>query len=103
MKKTSLIGEVTPAQIQEWKDKHGQIFGIIVDGHICYLKKPDRKILGFASVAGKTDPMKFNEAMLNNCFIGGSEAIKTDDDLFLAASSKLSDLIQVKEAELVNF
>ena len=103
MAKTKLIGEVTPEQIEEWKKKYGQVSGIIVDGHICYLKKPDRKILGFASVAGKTDPMKFNEALLNNCFIGGSETIKTEDDLFIAASTKLSDLIEVKEAELVNF
>lgn len=102
MAKEKLIGEESPEKIQEWKKKYGQMFAIIVDGHICYLKKPDRKILGFASTAGKTDPMKFNEAILNNCFVGGSEAIKTDDDLFFAAGAKLVDLIQVKEAELVN-
>ena len=103
MKKTALIGEVTPAQIQEWKDKYGQIFGIIVDGHICYLKKPDRKILGFASVAGKVSNVKFNETLLNNCFIGGSEEVKTDDDMFLGACSQLSEIVQMKEAELVKF
>jgi hypothetical protein len=102
MAKVKLIGEVTPEQIEEWKKKYGKMFAIIVDGHICYLKSPDRKILGFASVAGKTDPMKFNESLLNNCFVGGSEAVKTDDELFFAAGSKLVDLIQVKEAELVN-
>ena len=101
--KEKLIGEATPEQIEGWKKKYGKVFGVKVGGHICYLKKPDRKVLGFASVAGKVDPLKFNEAILNNCFIGGSEEIKKDDDLFLGASSVLQDLIQVKEAELVNF
>jgi len=103
MSKDKLIGEVTAEQIEQWKKKYGKVFGVKVDGHICYLKKPDRKILGYASTAGKTDPLKFNEAILNNCFIGGSEAIKKEDELFLGASSVLAEIIQVKEAELVNF
>jgi hypothetical protein len=103
MPKTKLIGEVTPEQILQWKDKYGEIFGIVVDGHICYLRKPDRKILGFASVAGKISNVKFNESLLNNAFIGGSEAIKTDDDLFLAACSQLGEIVTMKEAELVKF
>ncbi|MEI6062058.1 MAG: hypothetical protein WCR72_15255 [Bacteroidota bacterium] len=102
MNKTQLIGQATPEQIEEWKTKYGKLFAIIIDGHIAYLKKPDRKTLGYASTVGAKDPIKFNEVVLNNCFIGGSEAIKTDDDLFFGASSKLVDIIQVKEAELVN-
>jgi hypothetical protein len=102
MKKEELIGQATPEQVAEWKKKHGKLWAIIVDGHICYLRKPDRKILGYASVAGKDNPLKFNEVILNSCFVGGSEAVKNEDDLFLGASSKLVELIQVKEAELVN-
>ena len=49
-----LIGQATPEQIEAWKKKYGKLFGIKVDGHICYLKKPDRKILSFASVAGRS-------------------------------------------------
>jgi hypothetical protein len=51
-------------------------------------------------MAGKTDPLKFNEVILNECFVGGSEAIKTDDSLFLGVSAKLAEIIEVKEAEL---
>lgn len=101
-KKETLIGEATPEQIAEWKKKYGKVFGIKVGGHIAYLKKPDRKVLGYASAAGKNDPIKFNEVIINNCFIGGSEAVKTEDELFFGASSTIVDLIQVKEAELVN-
>ena len=93
--------EVTPEQIESWKSQHGDIFAIKVDGKTAYLKKPDRRTLSFASVAGQKDPMKFNEIILENCFIGGDEEIKKDDSLFLAASSKIVELIEVKEAELV--
>jgi hypothetical protein len=100
--KVKHAGEVTPEQIAEWKKKHGKVFAVIVDGHICYLKKPDRNTLSYASTIGMKDPIKFNEIMLENCWLGGSELIKTDDDLFLAASGKLVELINVKDAELVN-
>ncbi len=97
-----LIGQATPDQISEWKKKYGKVSAIIVDGHIAYFKKPDRKTLGYASSIGTKDPIKFNETLMNNCFIGGSEEIKKNDDLFLSASSKLGDLIEIREAELVN-
>ncbi|MDY0200974.1 MAG: hypothetical protein RBR40_08300 [Tenuifilaceae bacterium] len=100
--KKELIGQATPEQIEAWKKKHGKLFGIIVDGHICYLRKPDRRTLSYATAAGGSDPIKFNETLLNNCWVGGSEAIKTEDDLFLGASGKLAELIEVKQAELVN-
>lgn len=95
-----LVGQATPEQIEAWKKKHGEIFAVKCNGHVAYLKKPSRKAISYASMAGKTDPMKFNEAILNDCFIGGSEAIKTDDSLFLGVSAKIADLIEIKEAEL---
>ena len=92
--------EITAEQIAAWKKKYGRVFSIEVDGKTAYLRKPDRKTLSFATTAGQTNPMKFNEALLNGCWLGGDEEIKTDDDLFLSVSGKLADLIQVKEAEL---
>ena len=72
--------EVSQEQIDAWKKQHGEIYAIKVDGKTAYLKKPDRKTLSFASVAGQKDPMKFNEIILENCFIGGDEEIKKDTD-----------------------
>jgi hypothetical protein len=91
---------VTPEQIEEWKKQHKDIFKITVDGRTCYLKKPSRKALGYASVAGKENPLKFNEVILNNCWLGGDEEIKTDDSLFMSVSAKLTALIEIKDAEL---
>lgn len=92
--------EVTKEQIQEWKKKHGKVFKISCDGKSCYLKPPSRKTLGYASVAGKDDPLKFNEVILHDCWLGGDEEIRTDDVLFLSVSSQLANIIQTKEAEL---
>jgi hypothetical protein len=100
MSTEKLKGQATDEQIKEWKDKHGNIFKINVDGKVCYLRKPSRKALGYASAVGKDNPLKFNEVILNDCWLGGDETIKTDDDLFLSVSGKIAELIEIKEAEL---
>ena len=68
--------------------------------NLCYLRKPNRKELSYASVAGKSDPMKFNEVILNQCWLASDEEIKTDDSLFLGVSAQIAQLVEVKEAEL---
>lgn len=95
------MSKVTTQQIAEWKKKHGDIFKITVDGKEAYLHKPDRKTLGYATSLASNEPLKFNEVLLNNCWLGGDTEIKTDDTLFLSASSKLAELIEIKNAELV--
>jgi hypothetical protein len=92
--------EVTQAQIDEWKAKYGSVFCIEVDGKKVYLKKPDRKVLSAAAVTGKSDPMKYNEILLTNCWLGGDDEIKTNDELFLGVCGQLSGIIEIKEAEL---
>jgi hypothetical protein len=92
--------KVTQEQIEAWKKKHGNVFKLKIEDKECYLKTPDRKTLSFASSVATKDPLKFNEILLNNCWLGGDEEIKTDDSLFLAASSKIAEIIEVKEAEL---
>ena len=85
-KQEALVGQATVAEIDEWKKRHGDIYAIKVDGHVCYLRKPTRRDLSFASSAGKKDPLKFNETLLRDCWLGGSEAIRRDDDKFMGAS-----------------
>lgn len=94
------MNKVSKEQIAEWKAKHGDIFRITVGDKVCYLKKPSRKALGYAAMAGKDNPLRYNEAILNDCWLDGDEDIKTNDDLFLSISPKLAELIELKEAEL---
>ena len=91
---------ITKEQIQEWKNQYKDIFVISVEDKKVYLRTPDRKTLSYASTLATKDPLKFNEVILNNCWLGGDEEIKTNDELLLAVSSKLPDLIQIKEATL---
>ena len=92
--------DVTKEQIKQWKAKYKEVFVLRVDDKVAYLRTPDRATLSYASTLATKDPMKFNEAILTNCWLGGDEEIKTDDALFLSASSKLVELIQIKEATL---
>lgn len=92
--------QATKEQIQEWKNKHGDVFRIVVEDKACYLRKPDRKVLSYAAAAGKTDPMKVNETILKNCWLDGDMEIQKDDAYFLGASGKLDRMVEVKEAEL---
>lgn len=93
--------EITKEQIENWKVQHGEVFKIVVGDKVCYLKQPTRQILSFAAVAGQTDPLKYNEVILERCWLAGDEEIKTDTGLFLSVSTKISQLVEVKEAELV--
>lgn len=87
-------------KIAEWKKKHGDVFLYTADSKACYLKKPDRKTLSAAAAIGQNDPLKYNEILLNNCWLGGDEEIRTDDGLFLGISQKLAELVEVREGEL---
>jgi hypothetical protein len=93
--------EITQEQIDTWKSKHGNVYKIEVDGHVAYVKSPDRKALSYAGSVGTKDPIKFNEIILNNCWLGGDDAIKTDDELFLGAGQVLGEIIKVAEASIV--
>ena len=88
----------TAEQVQEWKQKHGDLFEISVEEKSCILHRPTRKDLSFVSVV--KDPIKMSEAMLNQLWVAGDEEIKTDDALFPAAIQKMQDVLEVKEAEI---
>ena len=99
-KEEKLVGQATPEQIEAWKKQYGDIYAIKVENGVCYLKKPSRKALGYASYASKQNPLNFNEVILNDCWLGGDESIRTDDAKFLGVSGTIAQIIEVKEAEL---
>jgi hypothetical protein len=92
--------KATKEQINKWKHQYGEVFEVTIDDATCFLKKPDRKTLSLANTLGQHDAMKFNEVMLENCWIDGDNKIKEDNEYFFAAIEKLTELIQVKEATL---
>jgi hypothetical protein len=95
-----LIKEPTEKDIEAWKKKYQDVYLVTTEeGVTAYLRKPDRKTLSFAMKSGQKDPLKFNEAILNNCLLGGTMDM-TDDDQFMAVSGKLDEIVTVKEAEI---
>lgn len=90
----------TQEDINAWKQKHGDIFLVEVEGRNAYLKAPGRKELSYAATVASKDPMKFNEAILNQCWLAGDEEIKTDDTLFMGVAAKLDEIIQMAEATI---
>ena len=102
MGKQNYTGQATKEEIDAWKKKHGKIFAIIVGGHICYLRKPSRSELSYAATVSQNNTLKGNEVLMKAMWLGGSQDIQTEDELFFGASAKLAEVIQVKEAELVN-
>lgn len=100
-KSTPTTIEVTQDLIESWKEQYGAITKIAIEDKAAYFKMPDRKTLSFATVAGGTkDPFKFNEIILESCFIGGDRELIESDEYFLTMSGQVSELIQIKTAEL---
>lgn len=98
-KEVKLIGQVTDSQIALWKKQYGdRLYTIVKDGHIGYLRRPDRSTMSF--IMRETDAMKFNEGLMANCFVGGSDVFQKDDDFFLAACQKLDTLVDFGTVEL---
>ena len=94
--------EVTQGQINAWKKEYGEIFRFNVGkDKVCFLKKPSRNALSYASMAAQTDPLKYNEYILEDCWLAGDEEIKTDNGLFLSIGQKLPLLIEMVEVEMV--
>ena len=91
---------VSKEEIQKWKEQYGSVFKISVADKVAYLKTPDRKTMSYASTVGAKNPIKFNEVLLKNCWLGGDEEIQTNDSLFMSVSTQIAEIIEIKEAKL---
>ncbi len=92
--------EVTPEQIEAWKRQYKHVYEIEVDGHKAWLRKPSRQELSASLGIAQTDPLGFAEQILNACWLQGDEALREDDELFLAAQPLLSQMIEIKAGQL---
>ncbi len=102
--KNTLTGQATEAQVTEWKAKHKYgIYSIEVDGHIGYFKNPGRNELNCALSKSERDKaLNVFEELANVTFIGGSEEILKDDQMFIGVAQELKEKLDGKKATLVN-
>lgn len=77
-------GGVTDSQIAAWKAAHGRISEVTVDDpefeerHVGYFRRPDMKTMQAFSATAKSNEVKAAEVLFDNCWLGGSPAMKTD-------------------------
>ena len=99
-------GGVTEEQINKWKALHKRVSRIeIADGddlHVAYFKRPSLETMAAVAKVYKTDEVKSSMVLYDNCFLGGSEDIRNDAMLFMAASEQIGALLGSCSGSLKN-
>jgi hypothetical protein len=99
----------TQEQITGWKAQYGEIFEVELEKDAdseptyAYFRKPARHTVAnvMRKMAGQ-DLVDANQVLINDCFVGGDEVVKTDVQLMLGAGSALQVLITPAAASLKN-
>lgn len=99
-------GGVTEEQIFGWKRQHGKVVRIEVedDGevHVGYFRRPKLSTMSAVTKLTKTDEMKGSEVMFDNCWLGGSSALRNDAVLFLEVTKQLGTMLLGCRSSLKN-
>lgn len=102
--KDKIVGLVTPAQIEKWKQECPLgFYGAKSGKHIAYLRYPTRDEINDAltnMVEG--EPFSAYANMANMTFIGGSADLLTNDRLYTTVIHKIKTEID-GNAEILNF
>lgn len=93
------------AQIKNWKEKYVSVHQIDVpleDESIvtAYFRKPDLRTLSAAAKFAESDPIKSGNILFENCWLGGDEIIKTNDEAKLSAIQALGTVFKVRTATI---
>jgi hypothetical protein len=99
-------GGITEEQIKAWKGKYGKVLRIDVvddgDLHVGYFHRPRLETMSAVTKMVKTDELKSSEVMFDNCWLGGSPAMRTDAILFLEATKQLGAMLNSCRSSLKN-
>ena len=90
-------GGVTEQQIEAWKRQHRKVsrIDIVDDGdtHIGYFKRPDFPTIKAVTKLAKSDEVDAGKVMFENCWLGGSEALREDAVLFMAVQAQFGKIL----------
>jgi hypothetical protein len=108
-KEEAIAGGITEGQLNHWKNQYGEIkvFVIPLDDSgkkkvTGYFRKPDLKVIQAAAPFTDSDPVKAGLIQFENCFLGGDDDFKTNDEVKLSAIQALNKLFKVRVAEIKN-
>jgi hypothetical protein len=109
--KINEVGKATPEQLDAWKKEYesqGEIKVITLkvsetETAFGYLKPPARLTIAKAmSMFAEKQLIECGTFILNNCWIGGDERMRTDDRMNIAASTYANGCIEFMEGDLKN-
>lgn len=90
-------GGITEAQIAAFKAKHGKVHRVDIvengDTYIGYFHRPDFQTIKAVTKVSKTDEVEAGKVLFDNCWLGGSEALRRDAILFMAVQVQLGKLL----------
>ena len=93
--------DFTKEQIDAYKQQYGTIFRYrSTDGKSCLLKSPDLQTLDACRIISGGSSIKFDIALVENCFIAGDEEFKTNDKYRMGLFEWLGTIIQKVDGEL---
>lgn len=99
-------GEITEAQIEGWKQKHGKVARVdVVDGedtHIGYFHRPSFETIKAVTKVAKSDEVEAGKIMFDNCWLGGSDQLRKDPVLFMAVQQRLAEMLNVSMSSIKN-
>ena len=92
--------KATEEQIKAWKEKYEAVFRITCKERelAAYCRNPTRQELSFISTI--KDSVKFNEALLKNCWLEGDDKIQTSDTVFMGLAPQIAQLMHSEEVIL---
>lgn len=103
---TVIDGGVSAADIMKWKSQHGKVMLVEIEEadtvHQAYFKRPTLNTMAAVTKVGKTNEVESAKIMLNDCWLGGSEAVKSDVVLFMEATKQLSKIFDSCTSRLKN-
>lgn len=106
MAKQTKAGNITPEQIQEWKNKYKKVYTLKVkvadnDIAIGFLRKPSRDHKAIAlSLYAQNKILESGEFLRDNCWLGGDDRLKSNEDIADTAAVQASGIVKFLEAEL---
>ena len=81
--------------IDEYKKKYNHVFKYTSkDGKSCLLRNPDLKIIDACRTLSGGSSVKFDKALVDNCWIEGDEELRTSDEHLMGLYDWLGSIIR---------
>ena len=96
-----IINGVSKEQVAIWKKQYDGVFKYTAsDGKSCYLRNPDLDVLDACRTISAGSSIKFDKAMVDNCWLAGDEELRTVDKYKMGLYEWLGGIIKKVSGKL---